>query len=389
MTKTNVKATIRKDGTKVRAHDRRVKRGSRSGAADREVAAAAAVAAAVAASSREDDHWSDDVSHSLAGSLAKRGNPESDGERRLAAGLQKYFSSREAWKDTLRTHATLIERTSLKGWRNLQDAMLHMDYLWSRGEKPVGITMSRSNWEKQGRTVTGEGFEISVPVTKKEEKEEDPETGEMVTTKPARRYFLHGGAKRRHYDACETEGGERLHTSRTVRADLWEAAKTRTALSESEVQELFDGFAAKAADWGYEVEVVPAAELRRGSHGDANLDSKKIRVSEEQSLAERTGVLVHEMAHASDPALQHDNWAQRYQRDRAACEFVAESVAFAVLDRYGIDSSESSAMYLQGWKPDRVKQAGNVLKRSIKAMDAILERSESPSSTDNAATASS
>ena len=378
MARTDVKAHRRKDGSRVRAHDRRVSRSAGTSAADTSAASAAAAAANDTEIEgfegfAEDDAWSDEATLVLTGSLARRGKPETDGQQRLRDDLEQYFRTREEWKDTLVSHATIMENSRLNGG-NIRRALQHQKELRQQGIKPTGVMMSKSGWEKLGREVTGEGFAITVPRTVPEKEEEDPDTGE-TTTVGGYMMFGHGGKGRRYYDGAETAGDGPVHSASSLTAELFDQATNATSsgLADTEMAALYDSYTGKAADWGITVEDIPLSDMG-GAHGWYDPLRKKIAVAADASPAARIATLVHELAHAADPTLKGPEANENYARDRAGCEFVAESVAFAVLDRHGIDSSAASAMYLHSWKPERIKQAKNLYKRCVSAMNDILER---------------
>ena len=82
--------------------------------------------------------------------------------------------------------------------------------------------------------------------------------------------------------------------------------------------------------------------------GVAVPDSGMIGLSPELDLPRKTVVLAHELAHLSDPKVRSQragaNHAQ--QPDK---EVVAELAAHVVCSAYGIDTSERSWKYIEGW----------------------------------------
>ena len=364
----------------MRAHDRRVSRSAGTPAADTSAASAAAAAANDTEIEgfegfAEDDDWTDETTQKLTGYLNKseEKGQANDRQQRLRGDLEQYFRTREEWKDTLISHATIMENSRLNG-ENIRRALRHQKELRLQGIKPTGMMMPRKAWEKLGREVTGEGFAITVPRMVPEKEEEDPETGETVTVGGGK-VFGHGGKHRRYYDGAETAGDGPVHSAASLTAELYDRAKKTmsSTLTDTEMAALYDSYTGKAADWGITVEDVPLSDMG-GAHGWYDPLRKKIAVAADAPPAARIATLVHELAHAADPTLKGPKANENYARDRAGCEFVAESVAYAVLDQHGIDSSAASAMYLHSWKPERIRQAKNLYERCVSAMNDILER---------------
>ena len=82
---------------------------------------------------------------------------------------------------------------------------------------------------------------------------------------------------------------------------------------------------------------------------------------------QRTKTLAHEVAHY---VADHRGWTSRED-----AETVAESVAFVVLNHYGIDASGYSFAYVAGWAQDRavVKRNLEAIQRTAHALIAGIE----------------
>ena len=100
------------------------------------------------------------------------------------------------------------------------------------------------------------------------------------------------------------------------------------------------------------VSPVPVAfeDILGSSHGYYSLVDKRIAVREGMSEPQTLKTLIHEIAHAKlhdfDIKLPPD---EHPQIDRQTREVQAESVAYCVCQRYGLDTSDYSFGYIGGW----------------------------------------
>lgn len=88
------------------------------------------------------------------------------------------------------------------------------------------------------------------------------------------------------------------------------------------------------------------AEIEGNAHGYYDLANKKIVVQEGMSQEQTLKTLVHEITHAQ---LHDKDTGSDNQVGRRAAEVEAESVAFAVCEYLGIDSSDYSFGYVASW----------------------------------------
>jgi antirestriction protein ArdC len=88
---------------------------------------------------------------------------------------------------------------------------------------------------------------------------------------------------------------------------------------------------------GYSVEIT---QLRGGINGDCTFDLRRIRVEAGNAPAQRVKTLAHEIAHA----LLHEG-----NHDRPLAELEAESTAYVVCQRLGVDSGAYSFGYVAVW----------------------------------------
>jgi antirestriction protein ArdC len=119
-------------------------------------------------------------------------------------------------------------------------------------------------------------------------------------------------------------------------------------------------------------------EFNEEANGDCCHAERRIRVESTNSPAQRVKTLAHELAHA----LLHENCD-----NRALAELEAESTAYIVCKRLGIDSGEYSFGYVATWAGDG-KQAIAAIRTSCdriqKSAAAILQAFE-PEAEDEAA----
>ena len=91
------------------------------------------------------------------------------------------------------------------------------------------------------------------------------------------------------------------------------------------------------------------------SHGYYHLEEKRIAIDEGMSELQTIKTAIHEIAHAKlhdiDPNAPKEEQAGR--PDRCTREVQAESVAYAVCQHYGLDTSDYSFGYVAGWSSGR------------------------------------
>lgn len=98
---------------------------------------------------------------------------------------------------------------------------------------------------------------------------------------------------------------------------------------------------------------VPIAfeNIEGGSHGYYHLEDKRIAINEGMSELQTLKTAIHEIAHAKlhDIDLNAPKDEQQPHIDRRTREVQAESVAYAVCQHYGLDTSDYSFGYIAGW----------------------------------------
>lgn len=92
-------------------------------------------------------------------------------------------------------------------------------------------------------------------------------------------------------------------------------------------------------------------DIPGGSHGYYHLTEKRIAIQENMSELQTLKTAIHEIAHAKlhaiDPEAPLTEQANR--PDSRTREVQAESVAYAVCQHYGLDTSDYSFGYVAGW----------------------------------------
>ena len=96
-------------------------------------------------------------------------------------------------------------------------------------------------------------------------------------------------------------------------------------------------------------------KIEGNSHGYYHLEEKRIAIDEGMSELQTIKTAIHEIAHAKlhdiDPNAPKEKQADR--PDRRTREVQAESVAYAVCQHYGLDTSDYSFGYVAGWSSGR------------------------------------
>ena len=102
---------------------------------------------------------------------------------------------------------------------------------------------------------------------------------------------------------------------------------------------------------------VPIAfeNIEGGAHGYYHLEEKRIAIDEGMSELQTLKTAIHEIAHAKLHTIDKDAPAteQADRPDRRTREVQAESVAYAVCQHYGLDTSDYSFGYVAGWSSGR------------------------------------
>lgn len=105
-----------------------------------------------------------------------------------------------------------------------------------------------------------------------------------------------------------------------------------------------------------QISPVPIAfeDIAGGAKGYYHLEDRRIAIQEGMSEVQTVKTAIHEIAHAKLHALNPDEkLPPEEQKDRHTKEVEAESVAYTVCQRYGIETSDYSFGYIAGWSSDK------------------------------------
>lgn len=111
------------------------------------------------------------------------------------------------------------------------------------------------------------------------------------------------------------------------------------------------------------------------SKGSYNLETKIITVRADMDYLQKIKTLLHETAHAIDFETDPDNEMPRNQH-----ELIAESVAYVVSLRLGLDTSKYSVCYIKSWLKDKEELriiADRVQKISYRIIKLLAESKDS------------
>jgi hypothetical protein len=173
----------------------------------------------------------------------------------------------------------------------------------------------------------------------------------------------------------ETDDGteRRAMFFRTV--SVFDVSQTEgEALPELEYRPL-EGDAPELADFLCGVVMAAGLKIRRESlpgdmHGYLKRSERLIVVDSACSGAMAAKVVAHELGHYFDPWLSEN--PEAYGAHRGDCEAVAESVAFVVAARYGLDAGPSAVGYVAGWTEGDAQRVRDLAERIDAATLAIF-----------------
>lgn len=304
----------------------------------------------------------------LAGTLARGNKTPTEHQQVLQAALERAMNG-DAWLRTMRVTAALKRHPTLSGPVNRVLVASHVAHV--RGE---GLVLPRKKWEELGRTIKDgcEGQMIYVPRKWTQTVAASGSDAPEETEERSGVAFLFGGrnGEARYYDISETDGPE-------LADEEWaRLASTLEGPSHEAEQEFLEDMHAAADRAGCRVVEMPAASMPASKMGHLSLEADEIVLRDDLSPAAKAAVMAHELAHRFDPSLARcQSAAERgryYMGAREECEFVAESVAYAVCHHYGIDTSDTSAQYLFSWRPAKARRAKKLYERAQKSLDAVL-----------------
>lgn len=233
-------------------------------------------------------------------------------------------------------------------------------------QKPdASYVMGYRAWNKLGRYVKRgcKGIAILAPCIKTVEVFKEPESkseyhdqeGEKETRK-----VLSGFRIAYVYDIADTDGSDEM---------LPVLVKGLSGNGDTE-KEIYDRLYSVLSREFTMQEVSGTA-----SKGSFNLESKIISIRSDLEYLQRIKTLLHETAHAYDFEMNPEEDIPRNRR-----ELIAESVAFCVSMRLGLDTSSYSLSYIQSWLKNKEELkiiADTVQKVSYKIINMLAESEDS------------
>lgn len=206
--------------------------------------------------------------------------------------------------------------------------------------------MGFKQWQKLGRQVKkGEkGIAIFAPCRYKR-KDEDGEE----------KHFLAGFRIAYVFDISQTEGEDLPQLCKGLQGD--DAGLLERLMSYAQSQSI-------------QVQIKPLLDC----NGFCQFTEQKaslIAVSSDLALRHQAKTMAHELGHA----LLHGE--TDYRAHRPTCELEAESVAFVVLDYFGLDTSDYSFGYIARWKDEdaieTLKRSGQTIQKAAAQIITALE----------------
>ncbi|MDE7352084.1 MAG: ssDNA-binding domain-containing protein [Acetatifactor sp.] len=220
-------------------------------------------------------------------------------------------------------------------------------------------------WNELGRYVKkgAKGLAILAPCFKKVEEFKEPENkseyqdseGEKVTKK-----VISGFRITYVFDIADTDGSDEC-------LPVLVKGLAGNSAREKEIYEKLKAFISTEH---------PVQEVTgTASKGSFNLETGIISVRSDVEYLQKIKTILHEYAHAIDFAMHPEEDISRNRR-----ELIAESVAFVVSMRLGLDTSRYSVGYIKSWLKDKDELkivADTVQKVAAKIINNLAESSDS------------
>ena len=266
--------------------------------------------------------------------------------------------------------ATINTNEDWKAYLRFQSQFYHYSYgnailIYLQSGGKATYVKGYKAWNKLGRYVKkgSRGLAILAPCVRKIEVFKEPDNkvvyqdaeGEKET-----KQVLSGFRIAYVYDIADTDGDD---------SQLPVLVRGLAGNSDSE-REIYDRLLAVISKEYTVQEVVGTA-----SKGSYNLITGVISVRCDLEYLQRIKTLLHETAHAYDFAMHPDETIPRNRR-----ELIAESCAFVVSMRLGLDTSSYSMSYIQSWLKDKTELkiiADAVQKISCKIINMLAESDDS------------
>lgn len=220
-------------------------------------------------------------------------------------------------------------------------------------------------WNQLGRYVKkgSKGLAILAPCIRKVEVFKEPENKNMYHDEEAEkeiRKVVSGFRIAYVYDIADTDGDDSI-------LPVLVTGLAGNSEQEKEIYERLLGVISK----GHRVQEVSGT----ASKGSFNLETKVISIREDLEYLQKIKTLLHEYAHLLDFQMHPEDDISRNRR-----ELIAESVAFIVSLRLGIDTSRYSMSYIKSWLKDKEELkiiADSVQKIAYTIITELAESSDS------------
>ena len=243
---------------------------------------------------------------------------------------------------------------------SFQNAML----IYSQNPEATFVKGYKS-WNQLGRYVKkgATGLAILAPCYKKVEEFKEPDNASVYQDKEAQKEtkrILAGFKVTYVFDIADTDGSDEY---------IPVLVKGLAGNSEAE-REIYEKLVAFISTEHEIKEVTGTA-----SKGSYNLDTGIISIRGDLEYLQRIKTLLHEYAHALDFVMHPEEDVPRNRR-----ELIAESVAFVVALRLGLDVSSYSISYIKSWLKDNDELkiiADSVQKISRKIINNLAESEDS------------
>lgn len=233
-----------------------------------------------------------------------------------------------------------------------------------------------TKWRELGRFVKrGEkGIQVLCPCLRKVEVFKEPEDGAEYNDKEAEKHMVKKivGFKIGYvYDLSQTDGDDSILP--VLVTGLVGSTEEEKMLYDS----LFDYVSKKYT-------VKEADEM--SAKGSFNIESQVITIKSDLDYKQKIKTILHELSHAYDFMMHPDDSIPRNKR-----ELIAESSAYVISLRLGVDTSSYSFSYIKSWlkEPDELKDIADSVQKiackiitelagtSVSAFSALKEDEES------------
>ena len=220
-------------------------------------------------------------------------------------------------------------------------------------------------WNKLGRYVKrgSKGLAILAPCIRKVEVFKEPENKNLYHDEEAEkeiRKVVSGFRIAYVYDIADTDGDD----------SMLPVLVTGLAGNGEQEKEIYERLLGVISKEHYVQEVSGTA-----SKGSFNLETKVISIRGDLEYRQRIKTLLHEYAHLLDFQMHPEDDISRNRR-----ELIAESVAFIVSLRLGLDTSRYSMSYIKSWLKDKEELkiiADSVQKIAYTIITELAESSDS------------